>query len=512
MPFRRFDLIACLMTALFIMPVSTFAQEDAAGGTEDTAEVERQDAPPSETTTGIFSLLPPDSTTEHVLHGRDRDLAYKATAGTLDLYAGDGTQSAKIFYTAYVAKDGGTDRPLTFAFNGGPGAASAYLHLGLVGPKILAFGKDGHDGTRPELTDNPDSWLAFTDLVLIDPVGTGWSRAKNDSTARNFYSVDADAESLAKVIALYTQKNERLASPKFLLGESYGGFRAAKVATTLKKSQGILTSGIVMLSPMIDGRFLPVGQLDPVLAAVQLPSLAAAKLEREGQFSEAAVADAERFAMTDYLVSLAGPTPTGLEAEQLYNRIADLTGLPTEAVSETRGFVGNIYTKQAAGPGHIVSAYDASAPVADAYPESGGDHNDDPVLEGFTRAYGPAFANYARHELGYPSDMTYTLLSTEVNRRWDWDGSRGEADASGDLRDLLSVIPSFRLAIMHGYSDILTPFGASRYVLDHLPANLAENRAELYVYRGGHMFYTDADSRRLATDDARRFYANEGTN
>ncbi|CDN50794.1 Peptidase S10 serine carboxypeptidase (plasmid) [Neorhizobium galegae bv. orientalis str. HAMBI 540] len=464
---------------------------------------------------GIFSLIPADSTTEHVFKAPSGDLPYTATAGTLDLFGQDGNRSAKIFYTAYIAKNRTSGRPLTFAFNGGPGAASAYLHLGLVGPKILEFGATGDNGTTPRLKDNPESWLAFTDLVLIDPVGTGWSRAASNDAAGGYYGVRQDADSLSKAIALYVQKNNRLDAPKYLLGESYGGFRAAKVAVSLKNSQGMLASGIIMLSPLVEGRFLANSD-DPLSAALQLPSLAAAELERRNQFTPEKLADAERFAIGDYLVGLAGPSPTGQAADTLYGRVSELTGIPKDIVVRTRGFVGDVYAKQMGGPGKIVSPYDAAYAVPDAYPEDAVTRNDDPILEGYTRAYGAAFAAYARNELGFASEMTYSLLNEEVNRRWEWNGSRGGdsrslASASTDIRDLLSVIPSFKLMIAHGYSDALTPYGASRYVIDHLPPELAAGRAELKVYRGGHMFYTRPDSRRSFAGDVRAFYEAKAT-
>ena len=198
---------------------------------------------------GVLRLLPPDSVTEHSINTPRGKLAYTATAGTLAFYDQSGEQSAAVFYTAYVAKDAGANRPLTFVFNGGPGAASAFLHLGLVGPRILDLGPDGHDAATATLRDNPDTWLAFTDLVLIDPIGTGWSRAVKPDDAKNFWSIRSDADSFAKAIALYVAKNNRAASPKYLFGESYGGFRAAKVARALQRDQGIAVSGIVMLSP-----------------------------------------------------------------------------------------------------------------------------------------------------------------------------------------------------------------------------------------------------------------------
>ncbi|TNM62867.1 S10 family peptidase [Aliirhizobium smilacinae] len=453
----------------------------------------------------IFDLIPADSSTEHLLKTPNGDIRYTATAGTIDLFGQTGTRNAKIFYTAYKVPDAESSRPVTFVFNGGPGAASAYLHLGLMGPKVASLGSDSQDGTTPTLEDNPSSWIGFTDLVFIDPVGTGWSRAVPD--AQNaFYGVRQDAESLAKFIALYTQKNNRLSSPKYLVGESYGGFRSAKVAKALKDSQGILVSGIVMVSPMIDGRFLMTADTDPVTAALQLPSLAAAEFERTGTFLPQKVQEAEAYAMSTYLVSLAGATPSGAEAEALYAHVAALTGVPKDAVARTRGFVSSVYRTQSAGNGRLVSPYDGADISADAYPERANVTNDDSILDGYTRAYGALFAAYARNDLRFETDMTYTLLSGEVNRQWDWDGRRSDANASDDIRDLLSVIPSFRLAVLHGYSDILTPYGVSKFLLNHLPEQLATGRTELKLYRGGHMFYSDPNSRRQANEDMRSFY------
>jgi carboxypeptidase C (cathepsin A) len=458
---------------------------------------------------GIFSLLPADSTTSHILKTPTGDLPYTATAGTLSLYGQDGNVTAKVFYTAYIARDDARKRPLTFAFNGGPGAASAYLNLGLVGPKILDFGPNANDGTMPALKDNPESWLGFTDLVLIDPVGTGWSRATGREGER-FWGVNQDAETIAKVITLYIQHNNRMASPKYLLGESYGGFRAAKVASALKDSQGILVSGIIMVSPLIEAGLL-FGATDyPLGAALQLPSLAAAELERKGAFTAEAMAEAERFAMTDYMITLAGPVPAGARADTFYGRVADLTGIPKDEVARTRGFLGDIYTKATRSKaGKVVSPYDSAFEAPDPYPETAHYRRDDPILDGFTRAYGAAFANYARNDLGYACDMTYNLLNLEVNGEWAWNGNRRDAEATSDIRELLATIPPFRLLVVHGYSDALTPYGASRYVIDHLPPTLTGGRVALKLYRGGHMFYTRQDSRRAMAVDARKFFAGE---
>lgn len=456
---------------------------------------------------GILRLLPADAVTEHTVDTPKGKLAYTATAGTLPFYDGSGEQSAAVFYTAYVAKGGPANRPVTFAFNGGPGAASAFLHLGLVGPRILDFGP-AVDAATATLRDNPDTWLAFTDLVLIDPVGTGWSRAAKSDDAKNFWSVRADADAMAKAVALYVARNNRSASPKYLLGESYGGFRAAKTARALQRDQGIAINGIVMLSPFLEGWLTFGDSASALRAALELPSLAAANLERKNAFSREALTAAEKFALTDYLTTLAGPPPQGEAARSFYARVAQISGLPEDAVRRERGFVTDSYIKSLRD-GKVVSRYDATFAVDDPFPEQRGQRSPDPILDGVTRAYGGAMASYARNELGFKTEMTYTLLAGDVTGRWDWQGGRGQAGVESDLRVLLSFSPSFRLLVAHGYADLVTPYAMSRYVLDHLPPSDPPGRAQLKLYRGGHMFYIDAQSRKAFGVDAAAFYRGE---
>ncbi len=458
---------------------------------------------------GVLSLLPGDSVTEHSIDVPNGKLAYTATAGTFSLFDQSGERSAAVFYTAFVAKPNDPARPVTFVFNGGPGAGSAFLNLGLVGPRIAAFG-NGNDGANVRLVDNPDTWLAFTDLVLIDPVGTGWSRPAKPDGGSNFWGVHRDTESMAKVIALYVAKNGRVSSPKFILGESYGGFRAAKVARALQSNQGIVVSGILMVSPMIEGALQFGGDRFALGAALQLPSLAAAELERKGTFSTAALAQAEHFALTDYLLALAGPPLRGDAAHAFYARVAQMTGLPEDVVARERGFIRDAYVKNLRSGDHkIVSHYDATFAVDDPNPESQTARGPDPFLDGFIRAYGSAFVAYARDELGFKTEMTYNLLASEISGKWDWEdgGGHSQPSAAQDLRDLLALTPSFRLMIAHGYSDLVIPYSASRYVLNHIPPSVDGERAELRLYRGGHMFYTDPQSRKAFTADARTMYA-----
>lgn len=490
--------LACLALFLAIAPAT------AQRGREAPPAAERAAGP------GVLSLLPADSVTEQVLDTGTEKLAYTATAGTLSLFDQSGERVAAIFYTAYTLKDAAPGRPVTFVFNGGPGAASAYLHLGLVGPQIVDFA--GRDGAAPQMRTNPDSWLRFTDLVMIDPVGTGWSRsAKPDDTAK-FWGVREDAQSLAKTIALYVARNGRTASPKYLLGESYGGFRAVKVARALQQDQGTIVNGIVMVSPFVEGALQLSGSRYALGAALQLPSLAAAELDRTGRFSEEALAAAERFAMTEYLTALAGKPPEGAAAQAFYARVAEMTGLPVETVARTRGFVRDAYAKRVRdGRSEVFSPYDASVAAPDPFPESDSADGGDPVLDGFTRALGGAFAAYARDRLGFKTDMTYTLLARDVAGKWDWgDGGRRGQSAAQDIRELLGLNPGFRLLIAHGRDDLVTPYGVARYVLDHIPEIGGPGRTQLKVYRGGHMFYFAPDARAAFTADAAAFYRSAG--
>ena len=513
---------AAVVLMLLAVPLPMLAQEPIRerGGRSDAQQEQARERPgragaqqeqQPQSGEGVLRLLPADAVSDHTIDLAGGKLAYTATAGTLALYDQNGQRSASVFYTSYAAKDADKQtRPVTFVFNGGPGAASAFLHLGLVGPKVLEFGPNG-DAAKAELRTNPDTWLAFTDLVLIDPVGTGWSRPAKPDGGSAFWSIKRDADSIAKTITLYLAKNGRMSSPKYLVGESYGGFRAIKVARALQHDQGVAVSGIVMLSPMIEGSITFGGDRFPLGAALQLPSLVAAELERKKTFSEAALAEAERFALTDYLTTLAGAPPQGEAARAFYARVASLTGLPQDVVAKSRGFVRDAYVKHVrASERKVVSPYDATFAIDDPFPESESASHDDPILDGFIRSYAGAFVGYAREELGFKTDITYALLA-EV--KWDWQDGNGrrQPSATADLREFLALNPSLRVLIAHGYSDIVTPYSVSRYLLNHLPELSTPNRVALKLYRGGHMFYTDPSARRAFTKDSRAFFQDQAT-
>ena len=353
-----------------------------------------------------------------------------------------------------------TNRPITFVFNGGPGAASAFLNLGAVGPRIVEFEPNG-DASAARLRDNPDTWLAFTDLVMIDPVGSGWSRPAKPDGGSAFWGVQGDAEALAKTIALYLSKNGRSASPKYILGESYGGFRAAKVARALQREQGIIVSGIVMVSPLIEGSLLFGGTRFPLGAALHLPSLAATELERKGTFSKEALAEAERFALTEYLTTLAGPPPKGEAARDFYKRVAEVSGLPESVVARNRAASSATPTSRTCAPPRARSSAATTRPSRSPtrIPERIRARARSAARRAGARLWQRVRRLCARRARLQDRDDLH-LLSSEVPANGTGAAAAVAVDCQRQrrLRALLSLSPSFRLLVTHGYSDMVTPY------------------------------------------------------
>ena len=474
----------------------------------------RADEPPSSPAKSAIQL-PADATTHHTLALGGKTLDYTAVAGSLPLTDDKGAKQADIFYVAFF-RDGVGDqskRPITYAFNGGPGAAAAYLDLGALGPRALDFGAQGKPQPAVDsVQDNPDTWLPFTDLVFIDPVGTGYSRAVGGAeAARKFWNVRADLDALAQVIRLHLTRTDRLNSPVYLIGESYGGFRAARLAHQLAQQQGIAAAGVMLVSPALEFRLMSGDEFDVLPWALRLPSYAAVALEAKGALSPEGLAEAEHFALNDYLVALGAGEGDAKGSERLYATIADLIGLDKATVARWHGRVPvGAYVKEMRRPdGQILSRYDGSVASADPSPHSY-QAEDDPVLQGSIAPFTRAFLAYARNELGFSSELGYELLNNDVSRHWEWgdgdSGGRHSLGAADSLRRALALQSQMRVLIAHGLTDLVTPYMASRFVVDHLPANVTASRVELKLYPGGHMMYLRSGSRHRLHDDAQAFY------
>jgi carboxypeptidase C (cathepsin A) len=485
------------MIRSLVVPVIVLA---LAGGTFAQA-AEPPPGHPPDRPGGRLAMLPADAVTQHRITLHNQALAYTATAGTLKLRDANGEPTAAVFYVAYTLNGARAGRPVAFFFNGCPGAGSAYMQMGAAGPEILAFAK-GHeaDGALAKRQPNPDSWLAFTDMVFIDPVGTGYSLAADPKMAPGeFWTVHADAEVLAKVISLWLDKNERTRSPKFVVGESYGGIRAIKVARALQESQSVILDGIVMVSPLLEEQYFFTD--DPLTYAFWLPTLAAAALERKHALTPQKADAAYAYATGAYVGTLDGTPPAGAAAQAFYQKVAELSGVPAAVVARQRGMLRPDSHDVRSQDGRLYSLYELSLSIADPAPEGvDPDASPDPLLEGFGRAYGNAFAGYAADTLGFKTDLTYRLLDNEVNARWDWrEGPHHILSTASDMKKLLALNPSLRILIAHGYFDAVCPFATTRWLVEHLP--VGRDRVILKVYPGGHMLYTrDAARAALAED------------
>jgi carboxypeptidase C (cathepsin A) len=467
--------------------------------------------------TDTAALPAADVVTSHTIKLGERELAYTATAGALGLGNDKGEKQAEVFFVAYTLNGANpATRAVTFVFNGGPGAGSAYLQVGALGPRILDFGAGRElPFTAGKIVDNPDTWLDATDLVFIDPVGTGYSRARvgNEEAQKEFWGVRQDLDALGAIVRNALVHLDRLTSPVYLVGESYGGFRAARLPRHLAEKQGIVVRGAVLISPVLEFALIANGDdLSLLPWALRLPSYAAVALEAQGKLSPAALAEAERFALGDYLTALASP-PQDAAAAQFYDRVAGFVGLPASLVARWQGRVPlGVFVKEIRhGDGDVVSRYDGSVAAPDPYPSSATPQGGDPILVGIDAPLTSGFVDYLRSELNYKTDRRYVLLNGALGHRWDWRGERGgptgSVGASDDLREALALDPRLRILVAHGMTDLQTPYFTDRYVIAHLPAALTRDRVTLELYPGGHMMYLRPASRAALHRDARAIYA-----
>ena len=292
-----------------------------------------------------------------------RVLKYEVTVGSLPVLDEKGKTIASIMFTAYTVA--GANRPVTFALNGGPGAASVYLNLGAIGPKRVQFGAEGDSPSDPAVArDNPGTWLAFTDLVFIDPVGTGFSYAQvpESEAKKHFYNPKADVEYLSRVIFDWLVKNERLTSRKYLVGESYGGFRGPRITYFLQTQLGVAMNGVVLVSPYLDPGASLNGDLSPLPWMLTLPSIAAANLERQGKLTDAAMGQIVTYTRTDYVADLLHGRSDSQAIERIVNRVTELSGLDPTFVRrsggrlETQAYLREVYRAE----GKLGSRYDSN--------------------------------------------------------------------------------------------------------------------------------------------------------
>jgi carboxypeptidase C (cathepsin A) len=463
------------------------------------------------------AMLPPAAVTHHVLALPGRTLHFTATAGSIVIPDESGAPEADIAFIAYTL-DGADPktRPVTFVFNGGPGEASAWLQLGAVGPWRIRMAQPGDDrdgvpSAAPDLLPNADTWLDFTDLVFIDPAGTGFSRILSHDPAvrKRLWSVNGDIAYLAETVRRWLEGASRVGSEKFLLGESYGGFRVPRLARALAADQGIGVSGLIMVSPVLD--FGGSNAFDPLFWVEHLPSLAAVARAKKGPVTRADLAETEAYATGDFLRDqLAGPRDSAA-LSRMAARVAQLTGIDPALVLREGGGLNIRSFLENVEPGRTASIYDATITDPDAVPTNPYFREPDPILA----RLGPPFTSamlllYAERLHWHPPGdraSLYRLFNPAVAEHWDFGESLSPPESVTALRLDLALDPRLRVLIGHGLFDLITPYFRTALILDHLPEIGPPGRVRLVTYEGGHMFYSRDSSRAAFRAEAQRLIA-----
>jgi carboxypeptidase C (cathepsin A) len=457
----------------------------------------------------------------HVGSGKAaRTLAYDVTAAYVPvasnaLDAKQGEPQAAVFTIAYTLKDApATQRPACFAFNGGPGSASIWLHLGALGPKRVAIHDDGTMPPPPyAVVDNPHTWFEHFDLVFIDPPHTGFSLTASDEARKKMLSVDGDVEALAEVMRVWLARHQRWGSPVYLAGESYGTTRGAALADKLQ-DLGVALSGLVLVSCAMDLQTIFFSPGNDLPFALYVPAYACTaqyhgKLKgKPGSSPAEARAAAEAFVMDDYLGALhRGAALGGSARSSVARRLAELTGLDATLVEQQNLRISafTYFTELLRAEGQIVGRLESrvTGPMAAARRR---DWEFDPGIEAIAAPYTMASQAYFAQALGLQTEQRYQVLSLDVNKGWNWNRgeSRGNtyATTSADLARALRRNPHLRVLVASGHYDLGTPYSATNYSLAQLdvPADVLQ-RVTHHYYDAGHMMYTrEADMAKLKAD------------
>ncbi|HUV71017.1 MAG TPA: hypothetical protein VMW15_15255 [Terracidiphilus sp.] len=480
-------------------PAADKATADKTAAADKSAAANKIDLPP----------LPPEAHTQQSIQLDGKTLKYTVTVGALPTRDKDGKIVGEVVVTAYTAE--GENRPVTFALNGGPGASSVYLNFGAIGPKHMQFGNEGDSPSDPPtLKDNPGTWLNFTDLVFIDPIGTGFSRATvpEDQAKKLFYSATPDIDYLSRIIYDWLVKNDRLGSRKYLVGESYGGFRGPRIAYYLQSQIGVAMNGVVLVSPYLNPTIEDDGDLSPIPWMMTLPPITAAHLERENKLTPQAMADVIAYTEGEYATTLIKGRADPDAQQKMIARVTEMTGLDPEFVKysggrlDTAAYLREVHREK----GELGSVYDSNVTSFDPFPFSPDQRANDPILSSIVAPLTTAMVDFVTRVVGWKVDARYNALSYDVNRLWD----RGEDMNKGSvpqLRQAVAADPKLRVLIAHGWNDLSCPFMGSVLTVDQMPVMGDPTRVAVREYPGGHMFYTRESSRLELRKDVMDMYS-----
>jgi carboxypeptidase C (cathepsin A) len=442
--------------------------------------------------------------TRHEIRVGNRTLRYTVTTGMMPLRNAAGETEARIFFMAYNAEGAGrpAERPLMFSFNGGPGSSSVWLHLGALGPRRVRMLDDGGLPPPPyQLVDNEHTWLDLTDMVFIDPVGTGYSRAAKPELASKYFGLQGDIQSIGEFIRLYLSRYERWSSPLFLVGESYGTTRAAGLSGYLI-DRGVAFNGILLVSTIMNFQTARFGRGNDLPYVLFLPTYTATawyhkKLPAELQGDLRRTLDeVERWAATDYTTALAkGDNLTPQERQEVIERLARYTGLSRQFIDnsnlriEIQRFDKELLRDQKRTVGRLDSRFKGMDLLAAAeFPDF------DPSMAAIRPPYTATLNDYVRRELGFKSDLEYYILGGGIGR-WDYGSDNAYADTSEALRSAFAKNPYMKLFVASGYYDLATPYFATQYTLAHMGLDPSlRGQVRMANYEAGHMMYIEKNS------------------
>jgi carboxypeptidase C (cathepsin A) len=452
-------------------------------------------ADPSAPKWPIANPLPADAHVAQSITVDGKPLKYTATVGTIPIKNAEGKATGEVVFAAYTVDE--PNRPVTFAFNGGPGAASVYLNLGAIGPKHVPFGAEGQSPSDPAtLTDNPGTWLGFTDLVFIDPIGTGFSQSlvSPAETKTLFYGPDQDISYLSRIVFDWLVKNNRLLSRKYIVGESYGGYRAPRLASYLQSQIGVAVNGIIMVSPALS----PAAgsqDLSPIPWMITLPSIVAANYERAGKLSHETMDPVIAYTESEYATDLIKGFADPMATDAMVKKVTELTGLDPTFVRESGGRLETqaFLREEFREKGKLGSRYDPNVTAFDPYPYAPTQETNDPILLSIIAPTTTAMVDFVTNIVGWKTDVRYNALSFDVNNAWDRKGDSGAfagAASANDLRIAVATDPKLRVLIAHGWADLSCPFMGSVLTVNQIPIMGDPTRVVVHEYPGGHMYYS----------------------
>jgi carboxypeptidase C (cathepsin A) len=463
------------------------------------------------------------SVTHHSITINGQTLEYTATAGYLRINGKQGKPRADLFFVAYEKKGDQKakgKRPVTFAFNGGPGASSVFLHVGALGPRRILLKDEGKNASPPyQLVDNEYTWLNFTDLVFIDPMGTGYSRPCPEVDAKQFYSLKEDVQLVGDFIRLYITQCNRWASPKFIAGESYGGTRAAGLAGYLQDDLNMDLNGLILISPALDFQTILFETGNDLPYPLFLPSYTAAawyhkKLPEALQSSDLpkVLKEAEKWAVNEYnLALMKGSALSSSERDQVIEKLAYYTALPPDYINNHNLRLGQMdFIRELLRKEHqVIGLLDSRFEGID--PDPGREYGEyDPSLFLVSGPFGAVMNDYVRNELKYVNDLPYEVLNEDVNRSWNWvsslHGGQGFTNVTGELRRAISKNKYLKVMVASGYYDLTTPYFMNAYTVNHLGLDSSlQANITIFYYDVGHQIYVHLPSLKKLTGDASAF-------